>query len=687
MKPIGKGMVWFVLLGELMLFLTVYHREISWCPPTNFDQAVYLDRSYLLQESVAHSGLQELLRPFVTGGHDNGIALPVEGALLGLFIGPARLARLFVGFIAFVLLQLCVYFSATRIWKNRSYGLVALGLVLSQSTAWFWAGGLFDYRIDFLAYCLFGIWTCLVLRSGMFHDRKWAIASALVGVLLVLNRFFTIIYLSGVLLGFGAALVVVWMFLGRGEPPELNLKKRYSNLAISSLILLAGTIPLLLLNAKAIYGYYVYPHLISGEQYVRAREFGVTDLSTNLAFYPKSIVLDHLGLFFLGAAAVAILAGAFLFFSRRSRTAPSNSGHGVVTPILELIFLLGAIAGPLVVLTSDISKSPIVGGIVGVPCALLVAWPMVVWGGRRAREARPALYNRVLGITAGAVLCLGILNQLARASNHRLEYANRDSYERLAELNRWFVTDASDHRILQPVLSTDLVSPWFMADLITASGFEQTGKLVPFRQSLGGTIAGVERDQALADLEQSDYVILTTAPKIGVYPFYDKIRKYWDDLKAWSEQNMLVAWSIPFEDYVATVYKRPVPKLAGVSGDWITSRGLDLEAEGNILERFPIIILTGIIDLSWLPRIPAVSALANANGEIVSLPATLERKANDYTILVDASSLKRQGQSIRIHLGFDTFFVPKTLGINSDVRELVIRAPSRVTMRPMSNEP
>ena len=303
MKPIGKGMVWFVLLGELMLFLTVYHREISWCPPTNFDQAVYLDRSYLLQESVAHSGLQELLRPFVTGGHDNGIALPVEGALLGLFIGPARLARLFVGFIAFVLLQLCVYFSATRIWKNRSYGLVALGLVLSQSTAWFWAGGLFDYRIDFLAYCLFGIWTCLVLRSGMFHDRKWAIASALVGVLLVLNRFFTIIYLSGVLLGFGAALVVVWMFLGRGEPPELNLKKRYSNLAISSLILLAGTIPLLLLNAKAIYGYYVYPHLISGEQYVRAREFGVTDLSTNLAFYPKSIVLDHLGLFFLGAAA------------------------------------------------------------------------------------------------------------------------------------------------------------------------------------------------------------------------------------------------------------------------------------------------------------------------------------------------------------------------------------------------
>ncbi len=39
---------------------------------------------------------------------------------------------------------------------------------------------------------------------------------------------------------------------------------------------------------------------------------------------------------------------------------------------LQIIFLIGAILGPLVVLTADISKSAVVGGIVGVPVALLV---------------------------------------------------------------------------------------------------------------------------------------------------------------------------------------------------------------------------------------------------------------------------------------------------------------------------
>jgi hypothetical protein len=40
--------------------------------------------------------------------------------------------------------------------------------------------------------------------------------------------------------------------------------------------------------------------------------------------------------------------------------------------LLQIIFLVGAILGPLIVLTADISKSAVVGGIVGVPVALLV---------------------------------------------------------------------------------------------------------------------------------------------------------------------------------------------------------------------------------------------------------------------------------------------------------------------------
>lgn len=39
---------------------------------------------------------------------------------------------------------------------------------------------------------------------------------------------------------------------------------------------------------------------------------------------------------------------------------------------------------------------------------------------------------------------------------------------------------------------------------------------------------------------------------------------------------------------------------------------------------------------------------------------------------------------IRVHLSFDTFFVPKRLGINEDIRELVLPAPALVQLGPAS---
>jgi hypothetical protein len=49
-------------------------------------------------------------------------------------------------------------------------------------------------------------------------------------------------------------------------------------------------------------------HAISNEKYVRAREFGITNLIGHLNYYPISVVRDHLGsVFFLGSA-IAIVS-------------------------------------------------------------------------------------------------------------------------------------------------------------------------------------------------------------------------------------------------------------------------------------------------------------------------------------------------------------------------------------------
>jgi hypothetical protein len=676
-----RKIIGFLVLIEATLFVTFYYREIAWYPPVGYDQGAYLVTSYALQESAMTHGLQELVRSFIASSHGNGIAFPLEGALFGLFLGAPRLSRLCVGFVAFAVLQIFIYSTVRKVWGGRAYGFAGLGLVLCQSTPWFWAGGMFDYRMDFLAYCLYGTWACLVLRSELFDDRKWAVASALIGVLLVLNRFLTIVYLLGVMLGFGAALAIIWIFFGKGNAPELNLSKRLSNLAISLIVLFCGTIPFMVLNAKAIHGYYVVGHLTGDEKYIRAQDLGLTSVVDHLLYYPKSVLSDHLGPMFIAGALIAIFAGIFLFSIGKVRYLAPTGGGSRHTQILQGIYLLGAIAGPLVVLTCDIAKSIVVGGIVGVPCALLTVWLMAVLTSR-AGEADLALRRRGVAICGGIVLGLGAFNQLAHASRHLAEYYDPERYERLAELDRWLAENARKSGLSNPTISADIISEWFVAQTITASAFEQTGKLVLFQQLLGDNIAGVERSEALSRLANSDYVVLTTMQKRGIYPFYEKIRKYWNDLKSWSDENMLLVRTIPFDDYTATIYVRPIPRIFGVSGGWITSRGLDLEAERDTLERFPVIKLAGVTNFALLSKVPKVSVTVPTGKGFLQVPATLMRDGSSYTISLDTSSLALPpAEHIRFHISFDVFFVPKAIGLNEDTRELVVYAPSRIEMR------
>jgi hypothetical protein len=278
------------------------------------------------------------------------------------------------------------------------------------------------------------------------------------------------------------------------------------------------------------------------------------------------------------------------------------------------------------------------------------------------------------------VMGLGVLNQLAHAARHLPEYDEPERYEKLAELDCWFAEHARNNGLSNATLSADVVSQWLPA--ITASAFEQTGRLVTFRQLLGGNIFGVDRAEALSELAQSDYVVLTTVPKVGLYPFYQKVQGYWNDLKSWSDENMLLVRTMPFEDYTATVYARPIPRISGISHGWITSHGLDVEVGRDALEKFPVISLVGVADFALLSKVPKVSVTNQTVNSPSQIPAILKRDKNNYSISFDTSSLDLpQVPLLRFHLSFDVFFVPKAIGLNDDTRELVVYAPLRVEMR------
>jgi hypothetical protein len=673
-----------VLLGlivlEGLLFSSFYMREVAWYPPDNFDQASYLIETYRLQERILTHGLGQVWKVLWSRGHAADVLFPIEGALAGIIIGGTRLPQLCVLFIGFCGLQVAAFTTARAVWERRVYGYFALGLILSQITLWFWQGGsLFDFRMDFLAYCLYGVWACAVIRSQLFLRRYWSLGCGLIGAFLVLNRFVTVTYLFGVSTGFAVVCGIIAIFWRKDADLLSRTRRRQLNLGLSTAVLIVVSVPILLHNWRAIEDYYVVGHALGEEKYVRAAILGINDLQGHLSYYPNSIIKDHLGRIFLWASAIAIGCGlATRLLGRSLREKPATCRDETI--FLQIIFLIGAILGPLVVLTADIAKSAVVGGIVGVPVALLVV-AVAATVAPKPSQREPYWVRRLLVACAVAVFALGLYNQLSQASRHWPAYANRDDLKQLDELDKSMIDLAKEYGWSHPGVSYDVITGWLNVGVPTISAFEQSRNLIEFYPLLANGLMGVDREEAISLLKRSDFVILTNIPKVGIYPFYRRIAEYWDDLKAWADDNMIVARIVPFSSFTATLYLRPTAKISGISGGWITSHGLSLEATRSTLERFPMIRLTGPADYSRLLRIPAVEATINADTSAQKAPASFQRVGSDYEIAIDTSSLRfPPTDHVYVRLNFDSFSVPKTKETGNDARELVVKEPVLVRL-------
>jgi hypothetical protein len=145
---------------------------------------------------------------------------------------------------------------------------------------------------------------------------------------------------------------------------------------------------------------------------------------------------------------------------------------------------------------------------------------------------------------------------IRHAHERTLSDTERRNLKKVAELDKWFVEYADRQHWTSPKISFDVISGWFTAGVITVNGYEQTNKLVEFQPVLGRDIMAVEKAEALSSLATSDFVVFTTLPKRKTYPFNQQIAQYWNDLKEWSEGNLILARKIAFEGFDVTVYVR-----------------------------------------------------------------------------------------------------------------------------------
>jgi hypothetical protein len=142
----------------------------------------------------------------------------------------------------------------------------------------------------------------------------------------------------------------------------------------------------------------------------------------------------------------------------------------------------------------------------------------------------------------------------------------------------------------------------------------------------------------------------------------------------------------------AVVSAGPAPPylgMKGMQGWWVLREGFTLTAPTDILRVRPVLHLRGLnLSADKLGgKLPGVRAkLAIPTQPERAVPASLVAEGDEYVLTVHLDPLhdfpKRGNYLAEVRLSFDTWFVPKDLGLGGDTRALVMPTPHSLDLLP-----
>jgi hypothetical protein len=681
----GWLVVGLLLTIQFGLFYQFAQREVVWAYPTNYDQNVDLINSYTTYEHVLTDGLLPGLLGGLLMPSPRGTMLYPQASVLFLLLGPARMSALILNFAYFALFQCVLVWSVRWLIARWSIALLALGMLLTVTTPFSWAGGLMDFRIDFIAFCLFGILLCIVIRSRMFASWRWSLVVGAVATLLILSRLLTIVYISGIFGSFFLFLCVrLWMWR-RDLVVYQSVKRKIYGLVMAGCVMLIVSLPYSWHNRQKIEEYYIVGHISSSEKEFRAQVAGVFSFIDSILFYPKSVIFDHAGMIFMILSVLAIVVSG-LFFWKYTKPLQKALEHPKLNTTSTYFFLAASIIVPYVILTADVAKSVVVGGIIVPALIWLVLLTVVLLLG--IYDTRATHLVRLYGLAAltTLALCLGLYTQFERLSRRGTLSRSRADVEQVLQLHDSVFHYIREMGLEEPFISIDKTTDYFSGDVLNPVIYERHGVLVNMQEALGArAVTPVTSTEAIALLEKSDFALMTTADKIqSSFPFDRSIQSIRPKLLAFCDQYFFPLEYSHFFDRDVVLYVRLEPRIEGQSGDWITSNGITLHHLGKVFQARPNIELRGKTNFSLLDKIPEIQAqIVQSDRNIKSIPVTIKVTGNNYLITLHLDPKDIDGdKAVQIHLSFDTYFVPKDRGVSEDTRHLVIRGPQEIMLLP-----
>ena len=675
-----------ILVCEYGLFRQYALREITWAYPTAHDQIHYLSQAYETVERILGDGLAAGLRYGVDLLPPQGLLLHLQAAVLFLLIGTSRLSALTLNFVYFAVLQCAL--AGTLRWVTRGWAVpfIGLGLLLTTGTPFFWAGGLMDFRPDFIAFCLMGVVICVVMRSGVFASTRWSLAVGAVAAYCVVYRFITLVYLL-VILGLTLAFLALRLRVrARARTETAPDLRQVRGLITGGVLLVILATPAIWISRHSLRHYYAVAQV--GEGGIRAQEQKISTRWDALRFYPRMIVRDHAGPAFLMLSGV-VLGGTLLL--RLGRGQPRAEGAALGPPFdftAAYAFVLAGFFGPLMVLIPNPAKSPVVGGITVPALVWLVVLPAAALSKRLKGSVQGA---GALAAIAGVALGYGVYHQFHALGRRDALSRNRADVVQVLRLYDEIARYCSQMGWTSPVISVDVVSEYLNAAIPEPLVYERQGWLLQPKMALGGSFDAVKERHAVSVLGRSDFAIITlwSAEVPTIFPFDRAMQELRPRLLEVCQRSFVPLGDFRFSDRQVRLYVRPSVALDGEPDGWISSRGLTISGAARVFRARPRIELQGNTQFEWLGgRVPVARAeLVRTDGDFRTVPVKLVAAGPSYRMIVslDAKELEREGP-VQIRVLFDTYFVPRDLGINGDTRQLVIRMPRQVELLPQGGQ-
>jgi hypothetical protein len=545
-----------LFVAEAMIFYVHVAHDVAPFYPPKFDQLAYYLATYDLIGAVHTKGLSALVDELLRPGDATGTTFVLQGALLALIGGENRTAILSINLAYLLGLQVIFFFVIRSRTGRIDYAWVGMALLLTAHTLFNAAGGIYDYRMDFSAFCLYGICTCLIVWSGSFRHTGRIFVVALACILLVYDRFFTIIYVAGVL---GVLLAInmyeIWRSSSTGR--KMVAGRRARNILLAGVMIAVVCLPRLYLSRNAIYGYYVVGHVLGDEKFIRAHELGLHTLAGHLFFYPGTILVRHVGLLTL------LIAGALMSWRLWSDRVPL--GALLTRPYRfrqEFVSLAVAVLVPIVVLTTNISKSPVVGGIVVVPILLaMVLFGASVWPRPTPTNPGPSWTARLPAVAMALALIAFGLKGLSSP-----DLAPRADLDRISLLAETIARYAADNNLERLTMSTDRIVDYDDASIPELFAIERLHRKLDIEGLFGRGAYGIfatPRDEAMRLFAESDVIVLTDPSTDRKYPFpiNTKIKEYWDDVWQQTNRDRKLIYSTEILGIPYRVFVRPLPKI------------------------------------------------------------------------------------------------------------------------------